>query len=99
MSNIPKAREMLQTLIRYEGMPPFAVQTVRRVLALLDREKPAGDFMVEKGRDDRPMTKAEVEEAIHLRFDNKWSVKRIAAHQRHNMARVSEAINGKRPGV
>jgi len=97
MSDIPKAREILETLLRYEELPVFAKGSIRRALELLDREKPAGGFMVKS--DDTDMTKAEVAEACRLRFEQRWGVKRIAAHLRHNMARVSEAINGKRPGV
>lgn len=97
MSDIPKAREILCTLLRYEELPTFAVKAIGDALVLLDREKPAGGFMVK--RDDVRMTEEEVAEAIRLRYVEKWGLKRIQMHLGHNSGRVSEAINRKRNGI
>jgi hypothetical protein len=98
MSNVPQAKAIIDKLLHSdETMTAFTRSSLNAARALLDREPPAGGFMV--SRDDRSMTKEEVAEARRLRFEQRWGLKRIQIHLGHNSARVSEAINGKRDGI
>jgi len=94
MSDIPRARRILQWALA-EGIPLDATRkAINRALHLMIREKP--EFRVE--HDAEPMTDHKRKRACNLRRKG-LSLRAIALALNTNIGRVSEAINGKRDGI
>jgi len=94
MSDIPRARRILQWALA-EGIPLNATRkAIERALGLMTREKP--EFRVE--HDAEPMTAHKCKRARNLRRKG-LSLRAIALALNTNIGRVSEAINGKRDGI
>ncbi|HEU0063234.1 MAG TPA: hypothetical protein VFR19_25375 [Hyphomicrobiaceae bacterium] len=94
MSDVPRAKAIIDALLRLHDMDPFVRKGLNSARALLERERPAF-----RARRSLPtMTRADVAEAIELRRRG-WPLNRIARHLGTNIGRVSEAINGHRDGI
>lgn len=94
MSDIPQARVRLQTLLRYDDLPPFVRLEIASIIPLLGREQPKFKTKVKLP----PMTRDQVELARELR-DEGMPINEIARKLGTNIGRVSEAINGLREGI
>jgi len=92
MSNIPRARELLEQLLA-NPMIMYAERNkiVREALELMHRRK--AKFRVSK--EIKTLTPRQKKQARHLRNKCGWSVLRIAQTLGTNHGRVSEAVRGK----
>jgi len=91
MSNIPKARELLRTLLDEYKLPLEAHRLVVRALREMNRRKAA----FRAPRENKRLTPAERRKAKRLRemgFSLAKIAKRIGTD---NLGRVSEAVSGK----
>ena len=93
MSDIPRAREILQAALQhheqYNTAPGFLRRYIREALKLMTRKSPA--FRVE--HDAKPMTNYKRKRARDMRRKG-LSLRAIAVALNTNIGRVSEAING-----
>jgi len=94
MSDIPRARRILQWALAEEPDLYDTRKAINRALRLMIRKAPA--FRVE--HDAEPMNDRKRKRARILRR-NGLSLRAIALALNTNIGRVSEAINGKRDGI
>jgi hypothetical protein len=94
MSEIPRARRILQWALAEDHGLDTTRAAIRRALALMTRKSPA--FRVE--HDAEPMTDRKRLRARRMRARG-MSMRKIAEVLHTNGGRVSEAINGKRKGI
>jgi len=94
MSDIPRARRILQWALAEDRDLDDTRKAITRALGLMTREKP--EFRVE--HDVEPMTNHKRLRARNLRRKG-LSLRAIALALNTNIGRVSEAINGKRNGI
>lgn len=95
MSNIPKARERLNAIIKELEKSRFTTQLskrLREISTLLDREPP-----VRKTKPKSVTMTQQVANGIKLTLKNypSWSFQRIADHHGVNQGRVSDVAKGK----
>ena len=94
MSDIPRARRILQWALAEDINLKSTRAAIRRAVVLMTRKTPA--FRVE--HDAEPMSDHKRLRARNLRRKG-LSLRSIAAALNTNIGRVSEAINGKRKGI
>ncbi len=94
MSDIPKARKIIEELLATSGLKRIVYDQLNVAYKLLSREPP-------KFRADpeyKPPTKAQAVEIKKLRARG-WSVNKIADYTGTTIGRVSEIINDLKEGV
>jgi len=94
MSDIPRARRILQWALAEDRDLHATRKAINRALRLMTRKSP--EFRVE--HDAEPMNDRKRKRARILRRQG-ISLRNIALALNTNIGRVSEAINGKRNGI
>jgi len=92
MSDVPKAREIILTVLKMFDLDPAVRRYLHKALALMTREK-----AIRRARGVRTKISADTRRKIHNMALTEMTMHEIAEHTGvHNIGRVSEVLNRKR---